>query len=130
MFLGMIAESTASDPAGATSHYRKAVDLLRPSRDATLLPVALLGQAGVLARRDPAAALKVAAAASAHPGPRRRRFRAAPTARAWSASGPTREAALGADAERVWADGARLGSTRRSRSRSARRRRVRARRPA
>ncbi len=35
------------------------------SRDATLLPVALIGQAGVLARRDPATALKVAAAASA-----------------------------------------------------------------
>jgi len=54
-----------ADPARATTHYRKAVDLLRPSRDATLLPVALIGQASVLARRDPANALRVAAAAVA-----------------------------------------------------------------
>ncbi|CAA9492601.1 MAG: Transcriptional regulator, AfsR family [uncultured Solirubrobacteraceae bacterium] len=64
-FLGVIAESSASDTSRATAHYRKAVDLLRPSRDATLLPVALICQAGVLGRRDPAGALKVVAAACA-----------------------------------------------------------------
>jgi hypothetical protein len=65
IYLGIIAETSATDPRGATSHYRKAIDLLRPFEDATLLPVALIGQAGVLGRRDPAGALKVAAAASA-----------------------------------------------------------------
>lgn len=64
-FLGMIAEATANDPSPASSHYRKAVELLRPSQDATLLPVALVGQASVLVRRDPATAVKVLAAASA-----------------------------------------------------------------
>lgn len=64
-FLGMVAESAATDPARATAHFRAAVELLRPSRDATLLPVALIGQAGVIACRDPARALTVAAAAAA-----------------------------------------------------------------
>ena len=64
-YLGMIADSGATDPSRATSHYRKAVDFLRPLRDAAVLPAALIGQAGVLGRRDPANALKVAAAASA-----------------------------------------------------------------
>jgi len=64
-FLGVIAEDAASDPAAATAHYRQAVECLRPSRDATLLPLALLCQAGVLTRRDPGTALKVVAAASA-----------------------------------------------------------------
>ena len=62
--LGMIAEST-TDGATASSHYQKAVELLRPSRDATMLPFALIGQASVLLRREPAKALKIAAAASA-----------------------------------------------------------------
>ncbi len=64
-FLGIIAEATAPDPSRASSHYRKAVELLRPSQDATLLPVALVGQASVLVRRDPATAMKVLAAACA-----------------------------------------------------------------
>jgi predicted ATPase/DNA-binding CsgD family transcriptional regulator len=107
-FLGMVAEATAVDPASATSHYRKAVDFLRPFHEASLLPVALVGQAGVLARRDPARALKVAGAASA--------------IRAWIGGEfppiykarlervrMASEAALGGDAERRWAEGARLG---------------------
>jgi non-specific serine/threonine protein kinase len=103
-FLGMVAD----DPSSATSHYRKAVDFLRPFRDATVLPAALIGQAGVLGRRDPANALEVAAAASAmrariggdfvpYVRARTERIRAAG------------EAALGGDAERLWARGARLG---------------------
>jgi DNA-binding CsgD family transcriptional regulator len=106
--LGMIAESTATDPASASANYRKAVDLLRPSRDATLLPVALIGQASVLARRDPASALKVAAAASAiraRVGGELAPYYRAHLDRIRAAA----EAALGADAERVWAQGARLG---------------------
>jgi DNA-binding NarL/FixJ family response regulator len=61
----MIAEATTADLSTATSHYRRAVELLRPFRDTTLLPVALLGQAGVLVRRDQEKALRVLAAASA-----------------------------------------------------------------
>jgi predicted ATPase/DNA-binding CsgD family transcriptional regulator len=107
-FLGMIAESIATDPTGATSHYRKAVEFLRPSRDATLLPVALIGQAGVLARRDPASALRVAAAASAIRARVGGEF--APFYRArLEHVRATAEAALGANAERLWAEGARLG---------------------
>jgi non-specific serine/threonine protein kinase len=107
-FLGVIAEEGAADPRAATSHYRKAVDFLRPSRDATLLPVALICQAGMLGRRDPAGALKVVAAASAMRARVGGEF--APFYRARleriRAGG---EAAVGGDAERLWAEGARLG---------------------
>ena len=107
MWLGMIVESSASDPAFATDHYRKAVDFLRPSRDASLLPVALIGQAGVIARRRPEDALKVAAAAVAlrarvggvfPPFYRERLDRARVAA----------EAGVGPDADRVWSEGSRL----------------------
>jgi non-specific serine/threonine protein kinase len=103
-FLGMI----ASDPARATSHYRKAVDRLRPFRDATVLPAALIGQASVIGRRDPASALRVAAAASAmraRVGGGFAPFVQARLERTRTAG----EAALGGDAERAWAEGARLG---------------------
>ncbi len=107
-FLGVIAESTARDPAIATGHYQKAVDCLRPSRDATLLPVALIGQAGVISRRDPATALKVIAAASAIRARVGGEF--APFYRARLERIRARgEAALGSEAERMWADGARRG---------------------
>jgi predicted ATPase/DNA-binding CsgD family transcriptional regulator len=62
-YLGMIAQSMA-DERGATSHYESAVKCLRPFHDVTLISMALVGQAGVLARRDVATALKVASAAS------------------------------------------------------------------
>ena len=65
IYLGIITESTATDPARATVHYRRAVELLRPFRGGPLLPVALVRQAGVLEHRDPARALRVAAAAYA-----------------------------------------------------------------
>jgi DNA-binding CsgD family transcriptional regulator len=108
IWLGTIAESSATDSSSATSHYRKAVNFLRPSRDASLLPVALIGQAGMLAPRDPTTALQVIAAASAIRArvggefppiyrARLERIRAAG------------EAALGDEADRVWARGARLG---------------------
>ena len=102
-FLGMVA-----DPTAATEHYRKAVDFLRPSRDATVLPVALIGQADVLARRDPATALKVAASASAiraRVGGDFAPFVQARVERIRAAG----EAALGADADRLWVEGARHG---------------------
>lgn len=62
-YLGMIAQA-AGDARAATAHYRDAVHCLRPYRDATLLPIALVGQAGVLVERDPVTALQVATAAS------------------------------------------------------------------
>lgn len=102
-FLGMVA-----DPATATGHYRKAVDFLRPFRDATVLPVALVGQADMLGRRNPASALKVVAAASAmrsRVGGGFAPFVQARLERIRAAG----EAALGGDAERLWAQGARLG---------------------
>jgi non-specific serine/threonine protein kinase len=105
-FLGMVAEA-AGDAAGATAHYREAADCLRPSRDATLLPVALVGQAGLLARRDPAAAMRVAAAASAartRVGGEFAPYYRARLDRVRAAA----EAALGADAARAWAEGGRL----------------------
>jgi len=106
-FLGVIAEASAPGPR-ATSHYRKAVDCLRPSRDATLLPVALICQAGVLGQRDPANALRVVAAASAiraRVGGEFAPFYRARLERIRAAG----EAALGDDAQRLWAQGARLG---------------------
>jgi DNA-binding CsgD family transcriptional regulator len=108
IFLGMSAESSVSDPSTATSHYRKAIDFLRPSRDATLLPVALLGQASVLARSDPASALEVAAAASAMRARIGGEFPPIYRARLEQICAAS-AAALGPDAERVWAAGARLG---------------------
>ena len=107
-FLGMIAASTAGDRARAAAHYRAAVDFLRRSHDVTLLPVALIGQAGLLERRDPAVALEVVAAATAI------RARAggdfAPFYRArLEATRAVAEAALGADAQRVWEAGTRRG---------------------
>jgi non-specific serine/threonine protein kinase len=107
-FLGMNAEASAADPARATSHYQRAVEFLHPSQDATLLPVALLGQASVLARRDPQRALKVAAAASAmraRVGGEFAPFHQARLDRVRAAG----EAAAGGGAGRVWAEGARLG---------------------
>lgn len=66
LYLGILAESSA-EPQAASSLFRKAVACLQPDlqpdRDSTLLPVALIGQAGLIARRDPATALKVVAAA-------------------------------------------------------------------
>jgi DNA-binding CsgD family transcriptional regulator len=63
-FLGLVAEDQGGERSAA-SHYRQAVSLLRPSRDATLLPVVLIGQAAIVVRRDPSSALRILAAAVA-----------------------------------------------------------------
>jgi non-specific serine/threonine protein kinase len=107
-FLGMISEAAAADRTRASSHYRNASEFLRPSRDATLLPVALLGQAGLIGRRDPAKALKVLAAASAMRARVGGEFQAVYRARVERIRADA-EAALGRDAERVWTEGVRLG---------------------
>ena len=62
LYLGILAVSSA-DPQAAASYFREAVECQRPYGDSTLLPVALVGQASVLARRDPATALQLVAAA-------------------------------------------------------------------
>ena len=106
--LGIVAESDAADRGAPTAHYREAVGLLRPFRDATLLPVALVGHGAMIVQRDPATALKLAAAASAirarvggqfAPFYRERAERLRATA----------QDALGAEAERLWTEGGRLG---------------------
>jgi predicted ATPase/DNA-binding NarL/FixJ family response regulator len=107
-FLGIVATATAIDSARASSHFRRAVDLLRRSRDATLLPVALLGQAGVLSRRDPATALKLAGAATAIRARIGGEFPPIYRALAERVRAES-EAALDGDAERLWAEGGRLG---------------------
>jgi non-specific serine/threonine protein kinase len=107
-FLGLISEVATADLSAAASHYRHAVELLRPFRDATLLPVALLGQASVLARRDQEKAARVLAAAY---GIRSRvggEFQPVFRARADRLKADS-EAALGDRFAEVWAAGARLG---------------------
>jgi DNA-binding NarL/FixJ family response regulator len=108
MWLGTLRDLGASDAVGATGHFRTAVEMLRPSRDATVLPMALVGQAGVLARRQPADGLRVAATAAAvraRIGGEFPPFYRARLDRVRAAA----EAALGEEAEAVWAEGARLG---------------------
>jgi non-specific serine/threonine protein kinase len=108
LYLGATIDSTGADPRGAASHYRRAVDCFRPYRDSTLLPYALIGQAGVTAARDPARALRVVAAAWAirvRVGGAFPRFFHDHMERVRA----TCEAALGRDAERIWTDGSRLG---------------------
>jgi DNA-binding CsgD family transcriptional regulator len=103
----MVAETHPTGTSRASWHYRQAVELLRRFHDATVLPVALLGQAHVLHQRDPGRALRVLAAASAirdRSGggfqpvfrPRADQIRAAADAK------------LGPEARRLWAEGARL----------------------
>jgi non-specific serine/threonine protein kinase len=106
-FLGMIAEAGSSDQARASSHYRQAVELLRPSQDTTLLPVALVGQASVLVSRDPASALKILAAATALRARVGGEFQPVFQARAERVRAAA-SAKLGDEAERLWAEGERL----------------------
>jgi predicted ATPase/DNA-binding CsgD family transcriptional regulator len=106
LYVGITTEAT--DPQAAATHFRHAVACLQEYRDSNLLPNALIGQAGLIARRDPATALRVTAAAWAirargggeFPGFFRERL------------GRVRqmcEGAIAADAERIWAEGTRLG---------------------
>jgi DNA-binding CsgD family transcriptional regulator len=98
----------ATDPQAAARRYRHAVECFQSYRDTNLLPNALIGQAGLIARRDPDAALRVTAAACAvrtraggdFPGFFRERLQRVKE---------TREESLGADAEQIWAEGTRLG---------------------
>jgi predicted ATPase/DNA-binding CsgD family transcriptional regulator len=106
-WLGMIAESAEANPASATSHFRQAVERLRPLRDATLLPVALVGQAFVLGASNQADALRIASAASAIRARVGGEFPPFVRARL-DRIRETGAASLGAEAEVIWAEGARL----------------------
>ncbi|MDQ3647046.1 MAG: LuxR C-terminal-related transcriptional regulator [Actinomycetota bacterium] len=104
LYLGMIAEDTGSAPADPAAHYHKAVDSLRPYGSGPLLPIALALQGGIVGRRDAKRGLRTIAAASAI------RTRAggefAPIFRERVDRGrSTVEAALGAEARTVWAEG-------------------------
>ena len=106
LYLGILAESSA-DPKAASSYFREAVECQRPYGDSTLLPVALLGQASVMARRDPATALQVVAAAWAVRARNGGEF--APFFRAFAErirAGAAERVAT--DADRLWRNGSRL----------------------
>jgi predicted ATPase/DNA-binding CsgD family transcriptional regulator len=107
LYLGIISD-LESAPARASLHYRDAVDAFLPSRDATLLPVALVGQAGTLVRRDPARALQVAAAAASMRARVGSQYALFYAARADEVRAQA-EARVGEAAARLWATGARLG---------------------
>jgi predicted ATPase len=108
IYLGLIAEATAADAEVVTSHYRQAVHFLRPFRGGPLLPVALIGQAGMLARDDPRRALRVVAAAYALNERTGSDFSRVFRERAERVRASA-EAAVGADAGKTWAEGERLG---------------------
>jgi DNA-binding CsgD family transcriptional regulator len=108
LYLGLIAMADCSDAERATAHFRGAVEVLRRYRDPNLLTMALIGQAGVLGRRNPEKALAVVAAAFAA----RARVGGAfpPVFRAYADRVKEEaESRLGGEASRIWADGARLG---------------------
>jgi predicted ATPase/DNA-binding CsgD family transcriptional regulator len=106
-FLGIVSEPR--DPANATAHYWAAVDLLRPFGDASILPIALVAQAGVLRRRDAATALRVVAAAYAIRTRVGGDFPPLHLARAERIKEGL-EQAVGEEAERLWKEGSRLGT--------------------
>jgi predicted ATPase/DNA-binding CsgD family transcriptional regulator len=97
----------ASGPHVASAHYREAIQCLKPYRDTNLLPNALIGQAGLIARRDPVAALRVTAAACATRARGGGHFPAFFRERMERVR-DTCEAALGADSARIWGQGTRV----------------------
>ena len=106
LYLGILAESS-DEPQAASSYFREAVECQHPYGDSTLLPVALVGQASVLARRDPATALQVVAAAWAVRARNGGEF--APFFQAFAERTRAKAAErVGADAERLWRNGSRL----------------------
>lgn len=106
LYLGILAGSSA-DPDSASSYFREAVESFQHFHDSTLLPVALVGQASVVVRRDPRTALLVLAAASEVRARNGGEF--PPYVRAMVER--TRAAALegtGDDTARLWKQGVRL----------------------
>jgi non-specific serine/threonine protein kinase len=107
LYLGLVATSGGAKPIDATSHFRNAVECLRPYGESPLLPVALIGQASVMRDRDPERALALAAAAWTI----RTRIGGAFAPLFLERAEAVRdacEAALGDRGNRIWTDGARL----------------------
>ncbi|HEX8769365.1 MAG TPA: hypothetical protein VF711_01210, partial [Acidimicrobiales bacterium] len=104
VYLGVLAESDGGNAREVTRHNQQAVACFGPYRDHSLLPTALVGQAGVLAVNDAATALQVVAAASAMRARVGGEFAPFFRARAERVRRSC-EAALGAEAERVWKHG-------------------------
>ena len=108
VYLGILAEDTGAHPDRVSAHYRRAIELHGPYGGGPLLPVALVGQGGVVGRRNPRRGLQVVAAAYALRARRGGRFAPYFLTR----TEPIRIAltsALGPEAARVWAEGSRLG---------------------
>jgi predicted ATPase/DNA-binding CsgD family transcriptional regulator len=106
LYLGVTLDGV--DRTAAGTHYRHAAECLVPYRDTTLLPYALIGQAGLLASQDPVTALRITAAAWAVRvrvgGDIPPLFRKLLLERVKGAC----EASLGEEAERIWSEGMRL----------------------
>lgn len=105
LYLGLTLDET--DPPAASTHYRRAVECLRPYRDVVLSPNALIGQAWLIADRDPACALRVTAAGWAMRVRRGGGFPAFFRERLERVRAKC-EAALGDEAGRIWSEGTRL----------------------
>ncbi|HEV2058643.1 MAG TPA: LuxR C-terminal-related transcriptional regulator [Solirubrobacteraceae bacterium] len=108
VYLGILAEDTGAHPDRVSEHYRRAIELHGPYGGGPLLPVALVGQGGVVGRRNPRRGLQVVAAAYALRARRGGKFAPYFLTR----TEPIRLAlttALGAEAPRVWDEGSRLG---------------------
>lgn len=106
LYLGILALASNA-PDRASTHFRESVLHLRPYRDATLLPMALAGQASTMAPHDPQAALLVLGAASALRASNGGEF--APYYQALVDRARAAAAELvGAEADRLWRGGARL----------------------
>ena len=104
LYLGMIAEDAGSAPAETTAHFRQAVDSLRPYGSGPMLPIALALQGGIVGRRDAKRGLRLIAAASAVRARAGGEF--APIFKERVDRGRSAaEAALGAEASVVWAEG-------------------------
>ena len=106
LYLAITIETT--DQLAAAAQYRRAIECFQHYRDTNLLANALIGQAGLIARRDPALALRVTAAAVSV------RVRVHGNFPGFFGERMVRirtgcEAALGSDADRIWAEGSRLG---------------------
>jgi non-specific serine/threonine protein kinase len=106
LYLGLTLD--AVEPRAAAVHYKHAVVCFLRYRDTTLLPHALIGQAGLMAQRDPSTALRVTAAAWSMRvrvgGDIPPLFRRLLLERVKADC----EAALGDDADRIWSEGMRL----------------------
>jgi predicted ATPase/DNA-binding CsgD family transcriptional regulator len=107
LYLGLIAESSGTAPDRESVHYRATVEHMREFRGGPLLPVALVGQAGVLVASDPGRAVRVLAAA--HSLRERTGGRFAPLfAELVGRVRARAEAAAGPEAVGLWQQGARL----------------------